>query len=341
MIKFVLTAALVLSLLLLQTVYSQKKSDLEQLQIQGKVKNIEYFYLSFDPSNGWSSRKPWISEFYNTNSNIIERTVFRDGQISSQVISFYDARGRNTGNNSFSSASDIAQKIASREELILDAAGNTVQLNVYSRGGSQIDLTHTYNYDARGNQTERNYGAAVGKSVMTYDENNNETSMLNSNGAGVVYNKNFTEYNEQNRKIKWSIYRDEILRYQIQYKYDAKGRLSEVETRELNIVPNMRSSHAPEAGRIVYGYDDKRKTIWTTKHSLNGTPVQNSTTIFNERGEKIGLSCENSESHTCKTVFEYQLDTLGNWTRKTCYGRAFSGDVLSSAWAEERVISYY
>jgi hypothetical protein len=327
-------------ILFLQTIYSQKKSDLEKLEIHGKVKKIEYFILHFD--NGWSNRKPWIVEIYNTDGNIVERSVFQDGQISSKVVSFYDSRGRNTGNDSFSSFLNKNLSTSSKTELILDAKGNVVTMKVYSAlSNDKPDLEYTYKYDTRGNEIERNYGKAIGKSVITFDKNNNKTSEMNYNGEGVVYNKNFTEYNKKNQKTKLSIYERETLRYEIRYMYDEKDRLSDIETREFNIVPNVHYSHAPEAGKVIYTYDEKRKISWTTKFLLNETPIPNSTTIFNVQKEEIGFYCENGELTTCKTVFEYVLDARNNLVKKICYGRNFYGDTLRPSWAEERVISYY
>jgi hypothetical protein len=327
-------------ILFLQTIYSQKKSNLEKLEIRGKVKKIEYFLLHFD--NAGSNRQPWIVETYNTDGNIVERSVFQDGQISSKVISFYDNRGRNIGNNAFSSSLDKTLTAPSKTELILDATGNVAVMRVYpASDNSKPDLEYTYKYNVRGNEIERNYGKAIGKSVMTFDKNNNKTSETNSNGAGVVYGKNFTEYNEKNQKTKLSIYDYETLRYEIRYKYDEKERLSEIETHEFNAVPNVRYSHAPEAGKVIYTYNEKRKTSWTTKYLLNGNLLPNSVTISDERGNQIGLSCESGEITTCKTVFEYVFDPQDNLVKKICYRRDFNKGVLQLSWAEERVISYY
>jgi antitoxin component YwqK of YwqJK toxin-antitoxin module len=281
-------------------------------------------------------------ETYNTDGNRIERSVFQDGQISSKVISFYENRGRNIGNDSFSSSLDKTLTTPSKTKLTLNAKGNVVTMKFYSAlSNGKPDHEYTYKYDARGNEIELNYGKAKGKSVMTFDKNNNKTSEMYFNGEGVVDNKNFIEYNEKNQETKWSIYERETLRYEFRYKYDEKGRVSEIETREFNIVPNVHYSDAPEAGKVIYTYDEKRKTSWKTKYLLNGTPIPNSTTIFNEQKEEIGLYCENGELTTCKTVFEYVFDARNNLMKKICYGRSFYGDTLRPSWAEERVISYY
>jgi hypothetical protein len=44
------------------------------------------------------------------------------------------------------------------------------------------------------------------------------------------------------------------------YNYDDLGRVTEEETLEFNAPPNVRTSHAPVPGKIVYAYNDSIRT---------------------------------------------------------------------------------
>lgn len=328
------------------TVYSQKKSDLEKLQIHGKVKKIETFTSSFDGEKGWTNRLPWITEIYNPDGNTIERIVYQNGQLYNKVVSFYDARGRNTGNDSFSSFLDKTFTVPSKTQFVLDDAGNISELRVFSReDGAKVDILHRFKYDARANQIERDYGAS-GKSVITFDENNNEIGSINYNGKGAVYGKTSTEYDDRNRKTKLTIYghgmfyEDARLRYEISYQYDARGRIVEQETKEFNVEPNVSHSHAPEPGKVIYRYDDPKRAKETARYTSDGYLKNKSFTIFDERGNEIGFECVDADLKTCKRMLEYEYDAQGNWTRKTTLGREYIGGAPRPYHAELRSISY-
>src|SRR5690242_11147647 len=110
---------LIFSLLFSMSVYSQKKTDLDKVEIKGKAKKIEYFTSSFDEQKGWTNRRPWIAETYNSDGNILERIVFQDGEISSKIVSLYDSNGRNVGNDSYSAFLDKTMSVPTRTEFVL------------------------------------------------------------------------------------------------------------------------------------------------------------------------------------------------------------------------------
>lgn len=319
--------------------YAQSESDLATQGLRGKIKSVEIYSLYYQPETGWSKRRLWTAETFNPNGNTLERQVFRDERIISKVIYLYDERGRKIGDKSYSGSTGRLEETPTLTELALNDSGKTAELKVYYSGAATAEVRHIFKYDERGNLLETDYGLA-GKSVMTYDAQNNRTSRLNSNLSGIVYNKSFAEYNKH-RIIKSTIYEAEELRYEQKFKYDATHRLIEVETTEFNRPPNMFSSHAPEPGKLIYNYDEQNKIRWTTKYSLTGEPEPNSTSIYNERDEQIGYYCATGELQTCRTVIEYKTDSRGNTIMKTYYDRQSSGALLKPRAAEEKVITYY
>src|SRR6476620_7957460 len=102
------------------SVYSQKKTDLEKIEFRGRAKKIQYFNTYLDEQTGWTNRQPWIAETYNSDGNILERIVFQDGEISSKVVSLYDEKGRNVGDDSFSASLDKTLSVPTRTEFVLD-----------------------------------------------------------------------------------------------------------------------------------------------------------------------------------------------------------------------------
>lgn len=333
--------------LLLAPIHPQKKSDLEKSPLRGKIQRIETFRMSFDAAKGWSNRQPWLAENYNADGNTAERTVYQDGKLSSKVVFFYDARGRKIGDDSYSAGLDPTMTVPSKTELILDAAGNTVELKVYARNSPDIvDVSHKFKYDARGNQIERDYGRS-GKSVITFDDGNNETSVINYNVEGVIYGKALTEYDEQNRRVKLTLYRDGLfykdarLRYEISYGYDERGRVVQQITRRFNAEPNVIASHSPEAGKIVFKYDDANRAKEKSTYTADGYLREKSITIADERGNEIGFDCRGFELESCRSILEYQYDDQRNWISKTYQSRDGAGMALKSYFREERIITYY
>jgi YD repeat-containing protein len=316
------------------------------MQIHGKVKKIDYFNVQYDEQKGWINRRPWISEFYNQNGNITERSVFHDNQMSSRVVTHYDAKGRKISDDSYSAFIDKTMTIPLRTELILDNAGRVLETKVFSRNGDKIDVFHNFKYDERGNQIERNYGTG-GRVLAVYDAHNNETSTISYSGTGVVTGRTFSEHDNRRRRVKLVIHTDgmfrkeAVLRFEIRFKYDAKSRIIEKQTFEFNAEPNVTLSHAPEPGKILYIYDDDKKTMETVKYTSEGYVKEKLVTIFDDRGKESGFNCESADFETCKQILKYQYDAQGNWIRKTRSGRRFFGDDLRPYQAEERVISYY
>lgn len=333
--------------LLFAAVYPQQESDLEKSQLRGKVKSIEAYRVSFDAEKGWANRQLWLTESYNTDGNIIERAVFQDGKISSKTVSFYDARGRQIGNDSYSAALDKTMSAPSKTVLVLDDSGHTVELKVYAmKSPETVDVLHKFKYDSKGNQIERDYGRS-GKSVVSFDAGNNETSVTHYNGEGRIYGKTFTEYDAQNRRIKLIIHRDGMfyhdarLRYEISYVYDERGRIIEQITKEFNVEPNVTTSHAPEPGRIVYKYDEARHGKEKSVFTSDGYLKEKSVILSDERGNEIGFDCSDFTLQTCRRVVEYQYDNQGNWISKTSQSRSGAGQPLQPNFREERIFNYY
>ena len=345
---------------------TQAKSDLEKAGLAGRVKSVEVWRVEYALSDGGSveSRRERVRKAsYDEQGRRAEEVTYdQAGAASQRLVYTYDAEGRNTGYEEYSSLLDKGLSKPRRHVYALDAAGRTTEYTVYDSDGS-VSSRFTYTYDAAGNKTEEAFyswqGQRTGRLVYAYDARGNLLAQTSYDAADAVSWKNVNVYDPEGRKTESAQYHGGTLRYRFFYRYDGKGRLKEVETRELNAVPNVIVSHAPQPGKVVYTYDDEKRTKEVATFDGRGALKKRLLYALDEKGNDAGVKELNADGSPRaaeirwydknalpRTVsgtptVELAYDARGNWTRKTFLIRPAGAEKPEPYWAEFREIVYY
>jgi hypothetical protein len=233
---------------------------------------------------------------------------------------------------------------------------------VYDSDGT-ISSRFTYNYDATGNKTEEDFysgnGYRTGKLTYAYDGGGKLLTQTSFNADDTVSWRIVNTYDAKGNKIESVQYQGDVLRYRFFYKYDGKGRVAEQETREYNAKPNVSVSHAPVPGRVVYVYDDEKRTREVVTYDERGSLKSRLVHAFDEQGSDLGVNAFNAdgspkpqeiqwyEGNTRTRTLsgtasvKYVFDAQGNWTRKTYMIKPADADNPEPYAAEYRVLTYY
>lgn len=342
------------------------KNDVERAGLVGRVKSLEVGRIEFTLKDGRSVEGGRVlvrrTTFDERGNKVEEVTHGEGGPPLQRLVYTYDAEGRGTGYEEYSSAADENLSKPRRHVYALDGAGRRVEYTVYDSDGT-LSSRFTYAYDAAGNKTEETFyswqGVRTGRLVYTYDGGGRLLAQTSYGERDEVRWKRVNVYDSEGRKTETAQYQGGTLRYRFFYKYDGKGRVKEAETREFNAVPNLRSSHAPEPGRVVYTYDDEKGTKEVATYDERGTLKKRLLHSSDGRGNEAGVnelnadgSVKSAEIHwydksallgTVKGTpsNEFVYDARGNWTRRVYLIRPAGAERAEPYRVEFRDIVYY
>lgn len=356
--------------LLINSVVSQTKIDRDRADLFGSVKSVETYLIEFSMKDGTveeGRRRRWHSSTYNTEGHVLERVSYDDtGAITAKYMHTYDAKGRNTGYEEYSATLDKTLTIPRHHVYTLDDTGRRVEYIVYESNGS-VGTRFVYKYDPKGNLTDEEWyphtGQLGGRTLYIFDERGNQTTQASYNGDGVLHWKNSSKYDDEGNRTEWLQYQGNTFRYKITSSYDSKGRILENETLEFNSTPGVFTSHAPEPGKVVYTYDDEKRTKEVATYSPDGTLKGKVAYAYDERGNEIGLTMFNGDGSpknleiqfydarqtgspprgtlSGRSLMKIEYDSHGNWTKKTRLIQSEKGGPPQAYSAELRVITYY
>ena len=369
--KIPLAALLTICVLGVASVSAQKKPDRERLGLQGPVKSIESYVVECNLADGEVQEgKPRISEttIFARTGGFKERLSYdQHGLLRDRFVYTYDTQGRNTGYEEYSSILDKTLTRARRHVYTLDAEGNISEYRVFDSDGS-VGARFTYKYDQKGNKTEDSFWSPIGeqpaKTVYTWDEQGNELSRAYYRADGTLEWKTISKRDSEGRVSEWLQYINQKLKYSISYSYDQKDRILESVTREFDANPNLRTSHAPQDGKVVYSYDDANRTKKVSTYGPDGLLKNREIYEYDARGNEIGVTRFNSDGSQNdtvihfyddiseprskyrgqlrgKSVFEFEYDANGNWTRKVYLIQEAQGAKGKPFRIEQRRITYY
>ena len=200
---------------------SEKKNDLTEENLKGKVKSIkETTYKAVDKF-GQIEKGDVLNNYfniYNEKGNKIEDNFYdSDGNLSSKDTYEYDEKGNKIEKNVY----DSNGRFHSKYTYKYDEKGNMIEDNVYDSNG-RLYFKKTYKYDEKGNKIEENWynsdGRLHSKYTYKYDEkgNNIEENYYNSNGR--LYEKHTYKY-EYDKNNNWT--------QRIEYKNTIPHRITE------------------------------------------------------------------------------------------------------------------
>jgi hypothetical protein len=312
------------------------QSELEQAGLAGRVKSVEVGRIEYVLRDG--------------------RSV--EGRRITASKTTYDEQGRKAEEVWY----DQHRSPSGRAVYTHDAAGRMVGYNVYNSDGTGASR-FTYAYDAGGNKTEEasyNWnGPRTSRLVYTYDARGQMLTQTSYLADDSVSWKNVNVYDSEGRKTESAQYHGETLRYRFFYKYEGKGRLKEQETREFNVVPNLRSSHAPVPGKVAYTYDDEKRMKEVATYDERGTLKSRLVYFTDEKGNDAGVLELNADgSFKSRAIqwyeqnvllrtlsgapsVEFVYDARGNWTRQTFLIKPADAERPEPYGAEYREIIYY
>ena len=347
-----LCALLVLCLLSTTPIFSQTKTDKDRDGLVGAVKSVKAHLIEFVRlGNGIAEekRRPWHFTTYNIEGNISAKTTYdQNGAILEKLVHTYDADGRSTGYEEYAAMLDKTLTVPRHHVYKLNEEGRRVEYIVFESNGS-VGQRFVYKYDARGNLIEEQWythtGRLGGRLVYTFDEQGNQTSQTSYLADGALSWKNVSKYDANGNRTEWIQHQGNTLKYKILFSYDSKNRMLENETVEFNRIPGtLPPTHSPEPGKVVYTYDDDKRTKEVATYEVDGTLKQKIVHAYDERKNEVGLTTFNADGSR-KTGETYSInieyDSHGNWTRKTRLIQSDKNEPPQPYHAELRVITYY
>lgn len=352
-------------------VFGQNKTDREQAGLIGPVRAVEAYIVDFTLREGKTEpgkRWPWHTTRYNPEGNIVERITYddRSGNVSAKYVHTYDEKGRSTGYEEYSATLDKTLTVPRKHVYILDERGNKIEYKVYESDGTTA-IRFTYKYDAKGNKIEEGFyyhtGRFGGKTVYTYDESGNQTGQTSYGADGAVNSRTVTKFDGKGNVTERLQYQGDTLRYKFIFSYDEKGRVLESETIEFDAGPS-RWSHAPVPGKVVYAYDDEKRTKEVASYTPDGTLKDHVIYSYDHKGNEVGRAAfkrDGSPDYTVlqfydntyepgskfrgslsgESLAEFAYDSRGNWTKKIYLLQPDKGAKPQPYRAEERIITYH
>jgi len=362
-----LSIGVILGLACAVSLYGQKKSDRERDGLTGPVSTIETGRIDYSLKadrivEGKGVRSQVTS--YNDEGQRLERNTFNPkGEILERLVYTYDAGGRNSGYEEYYKAATTPR----RHVFLLDDRATQTEYRVYEADGT-LASRFLYKYDDRQNKTEEIFytwnGTRTGKLVYEYDDRGNQLTQTSYNQDDSISWRTVNTYDGAGRRLQWTQFQSEILRYRIFSKYDDRGRIIEQQTFEFNAPPNTYVSHATIPGKVVYTYDDEKRTKEVTSYSESGLLKDRIVYSYDDKGNEVGRAAYASDRVMNETVIQFwddifdpqsrfrgtlkgkqlssfKYDAYGNWTRKTYLIQPENSDQPQAYRAEYRIVTYF
>jgi hypothetical protein len=357
---------LILTMFLNVSAGAQSQNDRTRMGLLGPVKTMEFGLVQYalkenKPTAG--GRVPFQQVDFNTEGNKTAESVFQDGALSSRYVYTYDSSGVNTGYEETYRTPEKTFSRPRKHQYLTDSRGNIAQYTVYDSDGT-MSIRFVYLYNQAGQKTEEQVfyhtGALGSRTLHSYDGAGNEIETSSYDQAGTVGWKQNLKYDDQGRRIELLQFAGEVLRYRILTTYDDKGRPTQEETIELNGKPgSLRPSHSPVPGKIVYRYDDEKRTKDVSTYDDAGALKGRLIYAYDEKGSEIKKTEFNPDgSPKYQEIMWYEksrllrrvrgdssirieYDANGNWITKTYLLLLPNSREAEVYGSEYRTIVYY
>ena len=170
---------------------SEKKNDLTEENLKGKVKSItENTYEAVDKFGQIEKGNVLVDssavytddgrfKIYNEKGNKIEENYYNsNGSLIYKNTYKYDEKGNKIEENYYNSNGRLYSKTTYK----YDEKGNMIEDNFYDSDDGSLIYKNTYKYDEKGNNIEKNNydsnGRLDSKHTYEYDKNNNWTQRI-------------------------------------------------------------------------------------------------------------------------------------------------------------------
>ena len=287
-----------------------------QDRLFGSVESIKTEVAEFtirDGKNVEGPRMPVQTVTYDARGNRLKCVDFnRDGSMAQTLVYTYDAEGRRIGYEDYTPGLSAARK----HLYVLDAKGNRVEYKIIQPTGAAADEKYLYKYDANGNRiAEELYHktSLISRNENAYDTQGRLISQTIYNPDGSVSSRIRNAIAADGKPTERTRYDGDLLTYKVQYTYDKKGKLAELETTG-SYVEMDADAQGYVTGKMIYVY--------------KGKDQPKGTLVFNPDG-----------SLREKIVFEY--DSHGNWTKRTHRVRSAQTGKEVPLQIEYRTITYH
>ncbi len=222
------------------------KNDIEEMNLNGKVKSIKLNTYEVIKKNGEINKGKIIIDYessqyflFDTKGNKIEKSSYKyelDGSIDKYSYK-YDDNGNKTEENQYFYKDTTEWKLSKKHVYKYDNKGNLIEEGDYFSGNINSNITNkfTYKYDDKGNIIEQCYTHGDFKNIYTYvyDDKGNmiEENLYNYSGSDDkgYSTKRIFKYDNQGNKIEDQFFKNKklsdksILKYDINNKYDRKN----------------------------------------------------------------------------------------------------------------------
>ena len=225
------------------------------------------------------------------------------------------------------------------------------------------DAYQWFAIDAKGNKIAEYFCPWTGKCdsrlVYTYDEAGHNLTQTSYKGEEVSW-KTVNTYDAEGHQLEWAQYISRVLRYKRLQKYDREGRVAEQETIEHNSPPsNIRSSHAPVPGKVVYGYNERERSTEISTYDPDGSLKSKEVRTVDEKGNDTGFTLFDEKGSPKNTdilwydknklvrtlsgrlLITIEYDSHGNWTKKIRSILPAGAKEAEPYSAEYRTLTYY
>jgi hypothetical protein len=253
---------------------------------------------------------------YDRQGNTVERIVYGfdfkyQKHVDSRVVYTYDGQRRATGWEDYADGRPVPAKSI----YSYDSLGNRISETVTQADG-KIRAVLTLIYDAKGQNIEKRYESgfdpSFGRLVNVYDGKGNLIQSCAYNAEGKLVSKSIFSFDAKGNRIKVEGYgvnsnQEAVLRTKTSYEYDDKG---------VNTGIQVYGPDGALRNKVLYKYNDHGDVSSITRYERDGT--------FGGR-----------------SVFEYEYDSHGNWTKCTHLNQRTETALPGAYYADNRTLAYY
>jgi YD repeat-containing protein len=280
---------------------------------------------------------------YTASGKLLKRTVGTDDKIESQTDYDYDDRGRL---KSITNSNDRANPVAFQ----YDSNGRKTKIVIEK----PVELPDGMGAVSSSAQRLFEDGTAEmvlregGSTITQYDELDRPREVLLHDVHGTLTSRAVRVYDQQGRVTEEKMLIDDPVALMSGQQKGALQDAAEAQQLREQLAAFLGGS---EMWSTKYKYDDKGRKVLTLRNTFNQI-AETITTSYNDQGDVIkelttstvtaAVNPAGEETRSSETVYSYEYDANGNWTRQRTSLRELPDGALKDQGNEvRRMIEYY